>query len=62
MTVRVAVATAQRVLWQMRHDPRMFALLLVVPCLLLVLLRYVFDGGKVRWSYFALHVREPPAR
>jgi hypothetical protein len=46
MTVRVTAATAQRVLWQIRHDPRTVALLLVVPCFLLVLLRYVFDGRQ----------------
>ena len=40
----MTAATARRVLWQIRHDPRTVALLLVVPCLLLVLLRYVFDG------------------
>ena len=33
-----------RVLRQIRHDPRTVALLLVVPAFLLVLLRYVFDG------------------
>jgi ABC-2 type transport system permease protein len=44
MSMRVTAATAQRVLWQIRHDPRTVALLLVVPCFLLVLLRYVFDG------------------
>jgi ABC-2 type transport system permease protein len=44
VTFRVTAATAQRVLWQIRHDPRTVALLLVVPCFLLVLLRYVFDG------------------
>jgi ABC-2 type transport system permease protein len=32
------------VLRQIRHDPRTIVLLLVVPSLLLVLLRYVFDG------------------
>jgi len=42
-TVRT-LATARRVLTQLRHDPRTVALLLVVPCLLLVLLKYVFDG------------------
>jgi ABC-2 type transport system permease protein len=40
----VTSATARRVLWQIRHDRRTIALLLVVPCLLLVLLRYVFDS------------------
>ena len=44
MSARATIATAQRVLWQIRHDPRTIALLLVVPCLLLVLLRYIFDG------------------
>lgn len=44
MTARVTGATALRVLWQIRHDPRTVALLLAVPCLLLVLLRYVFDS------------------
>ncbi|MFI6445421.1 ABC transporter permease [Kitasatospora sp. NPDC050543] len=37
-------ATARRVLAQLRSDPRTVALLLVVPCLLLTLLRYMFDG------------------
>jgi ABC-2 type transport system permease protein len=46
MTARVTLATARRVLWQIRHDPRTVAMLLVVPCLLLVLLRYVFDGRE----------------
>ena len=46
MSARATAATAQRVLWQIRHDPRTVALLLVVPCLLLVLLRYVFDGRE----------------
>jgi ABC-2 type transport system permease protein len=46
MSLRVTAATAERVLWQVRHDPRTVALLLVVPCLLLVLLRYVFDGRQ----------------
>lgn len=45
MSPRVTLATAQRVLWQIRHDPRTIGLLLLVPCLLLVLLYYVFDGG-----------------
>jgi ABC-2 type transport system permease protein len=40
-----ATATASRVLRQLRHDPRTIALMLLVPCLMLVLLRYVFDGS-----------------
>ena len=44
MSARITLATAQRVLWQIRRDPRTIALLLAVPAVLLVLLRYVFDG------------------
>ncbi|MEU9291068.1 ABC transporter permease [Streptomyces sp. NPDC048275] len=38
-------ATATRVLSQLRHDPRSIALMILVPCVMLVLLRYVFDGS-----------------
>ncbi len=44
MTARITVATARRVLWQLRSDHRTLGLLLVVPIVLLTLLRYVFDG------------------
>jgi ABC-2 type transport system permease protein len=44
MSPKIVVATAKRVLLQLRHDPRTVALLLVVPCLLMVLLRLVYDG------------------
>lgn len=46
MSARVTLATARRVLTQIRHDPRTVALLIVVPSALLVLLRYVFDGRE----------------
>jgi ABC-2 type transport system permease protein len=39
------LATAARVLRQLRHDPRSIALMLLVPCVMLLLLRYVFDGS-----------------
>ncbi|MGW1891999.1 ABC transporter permease [Streptomyces sp. NPDC002004] len=45
MNMSRTLATAARVLRQLRHDPRSIALMLVVPCLMLVLLRYVFDGS-----------------
>ncbi|MFE6226621.1 ABC transporter permease [Streptomyces sp. NPDC057854] len=45
MTTARTLATAARVLRQLRHDPRSIALMLLVPCLMLVLLRYVFDGS-----------------
>ena len=40
-------ASAVRVLRQLRHDPRTIALLLVVPCVLVGLLAWVFDGTPV---------------
>jgi ABC-2 type transport system permease protein len=43
VSARVTAAVARRVVLQLRHDPRTLALLLVVPCLLLVLVRYVLD-------------------
>ncbi|MDX3069012.1 ABC transporter permease [Streptomyces sp. ND04-05B] len=39
------MATAARVLRQLRHDPRTIALLLIVPVLMITLLRYVFDAS-----------------
>jgi ABC-2 type transport system permease protein len=41
---RVTLATALRVLRQLRRDPRTLALLFLVPPLLITLFRYVFDG------------------
>jgi ABC-2 type transport system permease protein len=43
MSARASAATAARVLSQLRHDLRTVALLLVVPCVLLTLLKYLFD-------------------
>ena len=42
MNPPLVLATARRVLLQLLHDPRTIALLLVVPCVLLVLLRYIY--------------------
>ncbi len=44
MTPAATLATAERVLRQLRRDPRTLALVLVVPPALLALFRYVFDG------------------
>ena len=46
MSARVTAATAHRVALQLRHDHRTMALLLVVPCVLVSLLRFVFDDGS----------------
>lgn len=43
MNPAITLATAQRVLRQLVRDHRTMALLLAVPCLLLTLLRYVYD-------------------
>jgi ABC-2 type transport system permease protein len=43
---RVTGAIAHRVLLQIRHDRRTIALILVVPTVLLVLIKYVFAGDE----------------
>ena len=50
MTAAATLATAERVLRQLRRDPRTIALVLVVPPLLLTLFRYVFDGQPERFD------------
>lgn len=47
MNPTVALATATRVLSQLRHDPRTIALMVIVPSALLTMLRYVFDSAAV---------------
>jgi ABC-2 type transport system permease protein len=44
VSARATGATALRVLTQLRRDPRTLALLMVVPCVLVALLKGVFDG------------------
>jgi len=44
---RLTVATAGRVLRQVRHDPRTVGLLLVVPCVLIGLLAWIFNNTPV---------------
>jgi ABC-2 type transport system permease protein len=53
MSARVTLATARRVLAQLRRDPRTVVLLLAVPPLLLFLLRYVFDANEARFDRVA---------
>ena len=47
MSGRRTLATARRVLTQLRHDRRTVALMLVVPCVLVGLLAWVFSGTPV---------------
>ncbi|GAA3858261.1 ABC transporter permease [Streptomyces sedi] len=51
MSLARTLATTRRVLGQLRHDPRTIALLLLVPVLLLVLLRYVFDANPDSFDF-----------
>ena len=46
MTPRTTLATAGRVLRQLRHDHRTLALVLLVPPVLLTLMKYVFYGQE----------------
>ena len=47
MNPRITLATAARVLRQLRADHRTIALMLVVPCVLIGLLAWVFEGTPV---------------
>ncbi len=47
MSPRLTLATAGRVLTQIRHDPRTIGLLLAVPALLIGLLAWIFDDTPV---------------
>lgn len=47
MSPRMTLATAARVLRQIRHDPRTIALIVLLPCLLLGLVAWMFDGTRV---------------
>jgi ABC-2 type transport system permease protein len=53
VSVRRTVATAMRVLAQLRRDPRTVAMVLVVPPLLMVLLRYAFDSDIAVFDHIA---------
>lgn len=45
VSASATLATARRVLLQLRHDPRTIAMLMVMPCVLLTLLYWVFDDA-----------------
>jgi ABC-2 type transport system permease protein len=47
MSARLTMATAVRVLGQLRHDRRTLALMLVVPCVLIGLLAWMYSGTDV---------------
>ena len=47
MTLQPMIATANRVLQQIRHDRRTVAILLLVPCLLMGIVAWSFEGTPV---------------
>jgi ABC-2 type transport system permease protein len=53
MSIVKTLATAGRVLRQLRHDPRTIALILLVPCFLMWLLSYIFDGQPDQFNHIA---------
>lgn len=53
MSAGKTLATASRVLRQLRHDRRTIALILVIPPLLLALLKYVFAGQAQTFNAIA---------
>lgn len=52
MSPHKTIATSIRVLRQLKHDPRTIALIMIVPSMLLLILRYVFNS-KAQFSHFA---------
>jgi ABC-2 type transport system permease protein len=50
MSTRITLATAARVLRQLRRDHRTLALILLVPALLLTLFKYVFYGQEATFD------------
>ncbi|MDQ4084964.1 MAG: ABC transporter permease [Actinomycetota bacterium] len=52
MSPKITLAVAVRVLRQLRHDHRTVAMLLVVPCVLLTLLWWMFDGNDLIFNRF----------
>jgi ABC-2 type transport system permease protein len=53
MSLRKTLATSDRVLTQLRHDPRTLALVFVVPPVLLTILKYVFGSEKQTFDHIA---------
>lgn len=47
------LATAKRILRQLSHDPRTLVLIFIVPCLLLALLRWLFEDSTTTFDRIA---------
>ena len=53
MNAQRTIATARRVLVQLRGDPRTVVMLLVVPVVLMTLLKYAFDSSVLIFNHIA---------
>ena len=53
MSLRKTLATAMRVLQQLLHDPRTLALILLVPVVLLIILKYAFQSQPLTFDSLA---------
>lgn len=53
MSPRRTWATCARVLRELRHDPRSVALMLIVPCLLITMVRYMFEQQRPAFEHSA---------
>jgi len=56
MSAAITFATARRVLGQLRRDPRTIALLVVVPALLMVILRWVLTNQRHNFDHIGAPV------
>jgi ABC-2 type transport system permease protein len=56
MNVSITLATARRVLNQLRRDPRTIALLLVVPAVLISLLRWILTNQRANFDHIGAPV------
>lgn len=53
MSIRRIWGTALRILWQLRHDPRTIALMILAPCLLMTILKYVYQNQPQVFQHVA---------
>ena len=51
--IRMTLATTRRIFHQLSHDPRTIALIFVVPCLLMALLRWLFSEDLATFDRIA---------
>lgn len=51
--VRTTFSTAGRIMRQLSHDPRTIALIFIVPCLLIALLRWLFSNDLTTFNHIA---------